>query len=89
VAGWEEIITALELSLELYTRQDGLARDDVKSLLEDRYLPLAANRNRVKVLEPGEVEALVSECAGRDLDADFVEAAYRDIAGYRTEQTSG
>ncbi len=89
VAGWEEIVTALELSLELYTRQDGLAREDVKTLLDDKYLPLAANRNRVKVLEPGEVEALVSECAGRDLDADFVEAAYRDIADYRTEQTSG
>lgn len=88
VSGWEEIVTALELSLELYTRQDGLAREDVKRLLDDRYLPMAANRNRVKVLEPGEVEALVSECAGRDLDRSFVEAAYQDIANYRTEQTS-
>jgi len=88
VAGWEEIITALELSLEFYTRQDGLAREDLKSLLDDRYLPLAANRNRVKVLEPGEVEALVSECAEQDLDRSFVERAYSDIADYRAEQTS-
>jgi len=87
VAGWEEIITALELSLELYTRQDALTREDVKSLLKDKYLPMAANRNRVNVLNPDEVEALVSECTGRDLDADFVEAAYRDIAEYRAEQT--
>lgn len=87
VRGWEEVITALELSLELYTRQDGLTREGVKSLLDDKYVPLAANRSRIKVLHPDEVEALVSECAGRDLDRSFVERAYNDIAGYRAEQT--
>lgn len=89
VAGWEEIITALELSLELYTRQDELTRENVKSLLTDKYLPLAANRNRVRILEPNETEAVVSECSAKDLDKDFVEAAYRDITDYRAEQTSG
>ena len=88
VAGWEEIITALELSLELYTRRDGLTREVVKRLLDERYLPMAANRDRVKVLKPDEVEALVSECASRVLDKSFVEKAYQDVADYRAEQTS-
>ena len=87
VAGWEELITALELSLELYTRQDQLDRESVKDLLEVNYKPLAANQNKVNVLDSEQVEALVSACAEQDLDREFVETAYQDIADYRGEQT--
>ncbi len=89
VAGWEELITALELSLELYTQQDRISREDVKGLLEDKYKPLAANQGKVKILESSQIEALVSECAKQDLDREFVEAAYKDIADYRSVQTGG
>ena len=89
VAGWEELITALELSLELYTRQDQLDRESVKGLLEENYKPLAANQNKVNILDSEQVEALISACAEQDLDREFVETAYQDITDYRSEQTSG
>ena len=89
VAGWEELITALELSLELYTRQDHLSREGLQDLLEENYKPLAANQNKVNVLNPEQVEALISACAEQDLDREFVETAYQDIAEYRDEQIGG
>lgn len=89
VAGWEELITALELSLELYTRQDQLGREGIKDLLEENYKPLAANQNKVNVLDSEQVEALISACAEQDLDREFVETTYRDIVDYRGEQTGG
>ncbi len=89
VAGWEELITALELSLELYTQQDRLDREDVMKILEDEYKPLAAHQSKVNILSPDQIETLVSECAEQDLDREFVEAAYQDVVGYRGEQTGG
>jgi CRISPR type I-D-associated protein Csc2 len=89
VAGWEELITALELSLELYAQQDELAREDVKKIVEDRYKPLAAHQDKVRILDPNQIEALISECAEQSLDREFIEAAYRDIAEYRGEQIGG
>jgi len=40
----------------------------------------------VTVLEPEEVEALVKACTKTDLNKEFLEAAYGDIASYRDEQ---
>lgn len=90
VAGWEEIITALEFALELYTCQEELQGGDVTAavqrLLEQEYAPMAGHRSRIRVLAPEEVEALRAACAAEELDAAFVEGAYRDIAGYRSAQ---
>jgi CRISPR-associated protein Csc2 len=86
VAGWEELITALEFTLELYDRKDGLQADAMKEVLEQKYKALAGNPERIKILTPAEVDAVVKECAETPLDRGFLDKAYNDIAGYRTAQ---
>jgi CRISPR-associated protein Csc2 len=86
VAGWEEVITPLELTLELYPNKDHLYPPDLKSLLEQKYKALAGNPDRVTVLSPDEVDVLVKECADKPLDKDFLDKAYNDIAEYRRAQ---
>jgi hypothetical protein len=85
-AGWEEIITPLELALELYDKKDNLAPEALKALLETRYKALAANPDRILVLTPGEVDTLVQECAELPLDRNFLDKTYNDIAEYRRAQ---
>ncbi len=43
IAGWEEMITPLELTLELYDQKDGLDSAALKKLLEQKYKELAGN----------------------------------------------
>lgn len=86
VAGWEEIITPLELTLELYDKKDNLTPSIVKTLLDNKYKSLAGNPNKVTVLDPNDVEALVKECAEQPLDMSFLDKAYNDIAQYRKAQ---
>lgn len=86
VVGWEEIITPLELTLELHDKKDNLAPFAVKALLDDKFKPLAGNPNKVTVLDPSDVEALIKECAEQPLDRSFLDKAYNDIAQYRKVQ---
>jgi CRISPR-associated protein Csc2 len=86
VAGWEEITTPLELTLELYEKKDRLDPGALKALLERKYRALAGNPDRVMVLAPGEVDALVKECGEAPLDRQFLDKAYNDIAEYRRAQ---
>jgi hypothetical protein len=86
VAGWEEVITSLELTLELADKLDSLSPETLNQIIEEKYKLMTGNPQHVVVLEPTEVEALVKECAETDLDKDFLEKAYQDIANYRTEQ---
>ena len=88
VAGWEEVITSLELTLELADHLDTLNAEVVRQIIQEKYLPMAGNPKQIVVLEPAEVEALVKECAETELDRNFLEAAYKDIANYRAEQLS-
>jgi CRISPR type I-D-associated protein Csc2 len=85
-AGWEEIITPLELTLELYDQKDSLNPGALKGLLEGKYRALAGNPDRVTILIPAEVDALVKECAEAPLDRAFLDKAYNDVAGYRRAQ---
>jgi len=85
-AGWEEIITPLELVLELYDQKDNLDPATTKALLETKYKALAGNPDRIMLLTPGEVDALVKECAEAPLDRNFLDKAYNDIAEYRQAQ---
>lgn len=90
VAGWEEIITPLELTLELYDKkdeQDGFTPSSVKELLDKKYKPLAGNPDKVTVLDPIDMDALVKECADQPLDRQFLDKAYGDIAQYRQSQS--
>lgn len=84
VAGWEEVITPLELTMELYDRRGNLdsAGLKIKTLLETKYKALAGNPDRMRVLEPDEVDSLVKECANTALDRSFLDKAYNDIAEY-------
>ena len=86
IAGWEEIITPLELTLELYDQKDGLDPAALKKLLEQKYKGLAGNPDRLLVLEPAEVDTLVQECAQTPLDRAFLDKAYNDITEYRRAQ---
>lgn len=86
VAGWEEVITALEFSLELYARQEALTSEAVVELVREQYVPLAGNPHRVRMLDAEEAQALVQACRAAELDKPFVEAAYSDIQNYRRAQ---
>jgi CRISPR type I-D-associated protein Csc2 len=87
VAGWEEIITPLELTLELYDQKDALDPSALKRTLEDKYKPLAGNPDRVSIFEPTDVDSLVRECADTVLDRKLLDKAYADIADYRKAQS--
>lgn len=86
VAGWEEIITPLELTLELYDQRDGLDPDAARGLLERKYKTLAGNPDRVTILAPADVDDLVKECAETPLDQQFLDKAYDHVAEYRKAQ---
>lgn len=86
VAGWEEVITSLELALELADRLDALNAETVKQIVEEKYLPMAGNPRQIVVLAPSEVEAVVKACAETEMDKPFLEQAYRDVDEYRKEQ---
>ena len=87
VAAWEEIITPLELTMELYDQKDKLDADALKALLEGKYKPLAGNPNRVSVFATAEIDALVKACADIPLDRSFLDKAYNDMADYRKAQS--
>ncbi len=86
VAGWEEVITSLELALELYDRQDGINPARIEELIKADYLPMTGNPDRVMVLAAEDVGALVNECISTRLDKSFLEECYKDIENYRAEQ---
>ncbi|MBM4466971.1 MAG: type I-D CRISPR-associated protein Cas7/Csc2 [Chloroflexi bacterium] len=86
VAGWEEVITSLELTLELVDNLANPTPETVQQITKEKYKPMAGNPQHIIVLEVAEVEALVKACAETDLDKAFLEAAYQDIASYRAEQ---
>lgn len=86
ICGWEEIITPLELTLELYDQRGKINGDTVKTIAE-KYISLAGNPDKVKVFTPDEVDALVKEAAKTPLTKKFLEMAYSDVAQYRDAQT--
>jgi CRISPR-associated protein Csc2 len=86
IAGWEEIITPLELTLELYDLRNNLDPTALKAILETKYKALAGNPDRVMVLASTDVDALIKECADVPLDQTFLDKAYDDIAEYRRAQ---
>ncbi|MEW6081815.1 MAG: type I-D CRISPR-associated protein Cas7/Csc2 [Bacillota bacterium] len=85
VAGWEEMITPLELTLELYDRREDLSGDTVAGIL-DRYQAYAGNPNKLKVFTPEQVDLMVEQVAEVSLDRRFLDEAYADVAQYRLEQ---
>lgn len=85
VAGWEEVLTPLEFTLELFDRRDTLTETTVQTIAE-AYVPLAGNPKRIRVFTPEEVEAVVKEATAVELDKAFLAASYADVKAYRIEQ---
>lgn len=85
VGGWEEIITPLELTLEIHDRRDELSGQKVAEILEE-YRKYAGNPAKTKVLTPEEVDQAVREASIAALDRQFLDAAYNDVAEYRAQQ---
>jgi CRISPR-associated protein Csc2 len=88
VCGWEEIITPLELTLEIYDKRGEVSGETVRAIAE-KYKPLAGNVDKVKVLAPAEVDEVVKQAAETKLDKQFLEAAYADVAQYHETQAGG
>ena len=95
-AGWEEVITPLELTLELYARciegvegntHEELNGGTVQRILET-YREWGGNPSKVRVLNTNEVAALTSEVAQTELDQEFLNTAYQDMEAYRKIQRS-
>jgi CRISPR type I-D-associated protein Csc2 len=94
VAGWEEIITPLELTLELYARcvqpkddaqPAALDGEAVKDILR-AYKGFAGNPDKVKVFAPDEVDKIVEAAAKTELNKEFLKNAYDDVRAYRKVQ---
>lgn len=88
VVGWEEVITSLELALELFDRQDSITPESVEQLIKEKYIPLAGNPDRIRVLSPSAVKELVKECVTTKLNKQFLKLSYKDIEDYRRIQLS-
>jgi CRISPR type I-D-associated protein Csc2 len=86
VAGWEEIVTPLELTMELYDQKDKLDSAALQTLLNGKYKALSGNPEKVTVLTTDEVDSLVDECAKTSLDRSFLDKSYNDVAEYRKAQ---
>lgn len=86
VAGWEEIVTPLELTMELYDQKDKIDPAALRTLLNGKYKALAGNPDKVTVLTTEEVDTLVDESAKTSLDRSFLDKVYNDVAEYRKAQ---
>lgn len=86
VAGWEEVITALELSLELADRPEEPSPEAISKLVTERYVVMAGNPNQIKVLSPTDTAELVKYCQQQMLGKDFLERSYKDVAAFRAAQ---
>lgn len=83
--GWEEIITPLELTLELFDKKDDLSGETVAVILQ-KYKAYAGNPQQTKLLIPAEVDRAVEEAANTALGKEFLVKAYNDVKGYREQQ---
>jgi CRISPR type I-D-associated protein Csc2 len=85
VGGWEEVITPLELTLELYDQRDNLSGDTIKAIVE-KYKQLAGNPSNVTALTPGQVDDIVKAAAETPLDKALLAKAYEDVKTYGEAQ---
>lgn len=85
IGGWEEVITPLELTLELYDQRANISGKTVNAIVE-KYKPLAGNPEKVTILTSDQVDAAVKEVAETPLTKKFLETAYADVKQYREAQ---
>jgi CRISPR type I-D-associated protein Csc2 len=87
VGGWEEVITSLELTLELYDLQNEISGETVKAITE-KYINLTGNPDKVKVFSVGEVDEILQHAINISLTKEFLEPAYQDVIQFRESQTA-
>ncbi|MEM2930786.1 MAG: type I-D CRISPR-associated protein Cas7/Csc2 [Thermoproteota archaeon] len=82
VGGWEEIISSLELTLELYdvyySTTGKIDLNTIKAIL-DAYKTRASFIDKVKVLMPDEVLNVIKAVQQFDLSKEFLEESYKDV----------
>ena len=86
IAGWEEVITSLELTLELYDRRNNNTPANIAEFIKKDYVPKAGNPDRVIVLEEEQTDELIKGLVNTALDKGLLEKAYKDIKEYRSMQ---
>lgn len=85
IGGWEEVITPLELTLELYDQRDSLVGDTFRAIA-GKYEPLTGNPDHVTIFKPDEVDAIVKAVAETPLDKSLLATAYEDVKAYVSAQ---
>lgn len=86
IAGWEEVITSLELTLELYDRRNNNTPANIAEFIKKDYVPKAGNPDRVIVLEEEQTDELIKGLVNTALDKGLLEKAYKYIKDYRSMQ---
>jgi CRISPR type I-D-associated protein Csc2 len=89
-AGWEEIVSPLELTLELYDGFDTNKSIDEKQIAEilGIYQKKAAFVKRTKVLSPEEVFKILAMVQEYDLTKEFLDEAYEDVDEFLAKASS-
>lgn len=83
-AGWEELISPLELTLEL-AEVENINSESIKEIL-DSYKQYTSHTNKVNILTETELDNIIQETKDFDLKRDFMEESYQDIIDYRKDQ---
>lgn len=78
VAGYEEVITPLEYSLELAADFDGDLNKKTVEILE-KYKALSGSRSNIVVLSPNETQSLIGEIQDLSLSLPFVDTMYKQV----------
>jgi len=93
-AGWEEIITPLELSLELYEKYtsnsngqlsvwaDGDDKSDLTSILE-KYKSEAIFSDKIQIFTDKKLEEIVDSIKTFELDKEFLESLDKDVKVFK------
>ncbi|MBD3182516.1 type I-D CRISPR-associated protein Cas7/Csc2 [Candidatus Poribacteria bacterium] len=85
IGGWEEVITPLELTLELYEQQDNLSGETFKTIAE-KYRPMTGNPDHITIFSPEQVDQVIKEATEIPLDKSLLEQSYKDVGEYVSEQ---
>lgn len=93
VAGWEEIVTPLELSLELYTEYVGEEQNPSHQAFTDKGINLtsilkkykdeAVFGNKVRILTNSELEKFINSVKAFELSKEFLEGMDRDAKNFK------
>lgn len=86
-AGWEEIMTPLEFTLEMQN-VSGLNEQSVEEIVR-KYAQGTGNPGKVRILSLEELTQVVDAARQQTLDQEFMERAYKHIEAMRNEQENG